>query len=48
MIAEIQGSNTTLLFDIAAELAARSIPTPSGRGGWHAATVQRILARLVG
>jgi hypothetical protein len=25
--------------------AARGIPSPSGRGGWHAATVQRVLSR---
>jgi DNA invertase Pin-like site-specific DNA recombinase len=45
VIAGIQTDGAASLAGIAAALTARGIPTPSGRGGWHAATVQRIMAR---
>lgn len=45
VLADIRAGGATSLAAIAGELTARGIPTPSGRGGWHAATVQRVLAR---
>lgn len=46
IIADIQASGAASLGQIAAALTARAVPTPSGRGVWHPATVQRIMSRL--
>ena len=45
VIASIRAEGTTALGAIAAALTERGIPTPSRRGVWHAATVQRVLGR---
>ena len=45
VIAAIRAEGVTALAGIAAALADRGIPSPSGRGGWHAVTVQRVLSR---
>lgn len=44
IIDQIRGEGAETLTAIAAELARMGIPTPSGQGRWHAATVARILA----
>jgi hypothetical protein len=45
VIDSIRAEGVGSLGGIAAALAARGIPSPSGRGGWHAATVHRVLSR---
>jgi DNA invertase Pin-like site-specific DNA recombinase len=45
VIASIRAEGITPLAAIAAALTERGIPTPSRRGAWHAATLQRVLAR---
>ena len=45
IIRQEQAAGATSLGQIAAALTARGIPTPSGSGVWHRATVQRVLAR---
>jgi DNA invertase Pin-like site-specific DNA recombinase len=45
VIESIRAESAASLASIAAALTARGIASPSGRGGWHAATVQRVLAR---
>lgn len=42
ILAEIRGAGVTTLAGMARALAARGVPTPSGRGAWHPATVARI------
>ena len=42
VLAEIRGAGVTTLADICHALTARGIPTPSGRGAWHPATVARL------
>ena len=46
VITIIRAEGITSLAAIAAALTDRGIPSPSGRGGWHPATVQRVLARV--
>ncbi len=48
VIASIRTDGVTSLASIAATLTTRGIPSPSGRGGWHAATVARVLSRCGG
>ena len=45
VIAEIRAEGIASLGAVARALTARGIPSPSGRGGWHAATVARVIAR---
>jgi hypothetical protein len=45
VISAIRADGITSFGGIAAALADRGIPTPSGRGKWHPATVQRIVRR---
>jgi DNA invertase Pin-like site-specific DNA recombinase len=45
VIAAIKTEGATSLGAIAAALTARGVPSPNGRGRWHPATVQRVLAR---
>jgi len=44
-IEDIIQSGITILAGIAGALTERGISTPSGRGHWHPATVQRVIAR---
>jgi hypothetical protein len=44
IIEAIRATGTITPPTIAAALNARDIPTPSGRGRWHAATVRRMIA----
>ena len=44
IIDQIRGEGAETLTAIAAELARMGVPTPSGQGQWHAATVARIIA----
>jgi hypothetical protein len=46
IIAELQSAGVTSLKGIAEALNARQIPTPGGRGHWHAMQVARLLKRL--
>ena len=46
IIAAIRADGASSLATIAAALTARGVPSPSGRGCWHAASVQRVLQRL--
>jgi hypothetical protein len=48
IIAELQARGVTSLIGIAAALNERGVPTPAGRGLWHAAQVARVLKRLAG
>ena len=43
-IRQAQKAGATTLQSIADAMTARGIPTPGGRGGWHPATVSRLLA----
>jgi len=43
-IHQAQKAGATTLQSIADAMTARGIPTPGGRGGWHPATVSRVLA----
>ena len=45
VIAEIQAAGAASLAAIAAELQRRGVPTPSGRGVWHASSVARLIDR---
>ena len=45
-LAEIRAAGVRTLQGIANALKARGIPTPSGRGDWHPATVARVVARI--
>jgi hypothetical protein len=45
-VKSLQAAGITSLVGIAAALTARGIPTPSGRGAWHAFQVSRVLARI--
>ena len=42
IIAEVRAAGVTTLAGIARALAARGVPTPSGRGAWSPATVLRL------
>ena len=42
-IHQAQKAGATTLQSIADAMMARGIPTPGGRGGWHPATVRRVL-----
>ena len=42
VVAEIRAAGVTTLAGIARALAARGVPTPSGRGAWSPATVLRL------
>ena len=42
VVAEIRAAGVTTLAGIAKALAARGVPTPSGRGAWSPATVLRL------
>jgi len=42
IIAEVRAAGVTTLTGIARALAARGVPTPSGRGAWSPATVLRL------
>ena len=44
-IRQAQKAGATTLQSIADAMTARGIPTPGGRGGWHPATVSRVLKR---
>ena len=44
-IRQAQKAGATTLQSIADAMTARGIPTPGGRGGWHPATVSRVLNR---
>lgn len=44
LIRQAQAAGATTLQAIADAMAARGIPTPGGRGGWHPSTVSRVLA----
>jgi hypothetical protein len=44
IIVAVQRNGATTSIAIAAALNARDIPTPSGRGRWHAASVRRVIA----
>jgi hypothetical protein len=46
IIRELQAAGVTSLVGIAAAFNARSIPTATGRGTWHAVQVSRVLARI--
>jgi hypothetical protein len=46
IITELRAGGVTSSRAIAAELNARGIPTPTGRGSWQASQVVRVLARL--
>jgi hypothetical protein len=46
IVKALQATGVTSLNDIAAALNERGIPTPSGRGHWHAMQVARLLKRL--
>jgi hypothetical protein len=43
-----QAAGVTSLNGIAAALIERNVPTPAGRGHWHAMQVARVLKRLAG
>jgi len=43
-IRQAQAAGATTLQSICNAMAARGIPTPGGRGGWHPSTVSRLLA----
>lgn len=45
VIEQIRSTGVTSLSAIAAELQRTEVPTPSGHGSWHAATVMRVAAR---
>ena len=47
IVAELQASGSRSLRSIAAGLNERGIPTATGAGGWQAAQVRRVLARVV-
>jgi hypothetical protein len=42
-IRQAQAAGATSLQALADAMMARGIPTPGGRGGWHPATVARVL-----
>jgi hypothetical protein len=44
IIKALQRNGATTASDIAAALNARDVPTQSGRGRWHAASVRRVIA----
>jgi len=44
LIRQAQAAGATTLQSIASAMSARGIPSPGGRGGWHPATVSRVLA----
>lgn len=44
-IRQAQQAGATTLQAIADAMTARGIPTPGGRGGWHPATVKRVMKR---
>ncbi len=44
VIEQIRGSGVASLRAIASELQRREVPTPSGRGSWHAVMVARVSA----
>lgn len=46
VLAEIRAAGVRTLDGVAKALTARGIPTPSGRGAWHAATVARMERRV--
>lgn len=46
VISELREAGCTSLAQIAAALTARGIASPSGKGGWHPATVNRALAYI--
>jgi hypothetical protein len=48
IVNELQMDGVTSLKGIAAALTKRGIPTPAGRGHWHAMQVARVLKRLAG
>lgn len=43
-VRQAQAAGATSLHQLAAALTARGIPTPSGCGAWHPASVRRVLA----
>ena len=43
-IRQAQAAGATSLHQLATALTARGIPTPSGCGAWHPASVRRVLA----
>ena len=45
LIEQVRRAGVTSCAQIAAALTARGVPTPSGRGAWHPATVRRVLGR---
>lgn len=45
ILASIRAAGVTTLEGVATALTARGIPTPSGRGAWHPATVARLERR---
>ena len=48
VIAEVRAAGIVTLTGIAAALAARGVPTPSGRGAWSSASVMRLERRPAG
>jgi DNA invertase Pin-like site-specific DNA recombinase len=46
VVAEVRAAGVTTLAGIAKALAARGVPTPSGRGSWSSASVLRLERRL--
>ncbi len=42
-IRQAQAAGASTLQAVADAMSARGIPTPGGRGGWHPATVARLL-----
>jgi hypothetical protein len=44
VIEQIRSTGATSLAAITAELQRLEVPTPSGHGTWHAATVMRVVA----
>ena len=47
LIRQAQKAGATTLQAVADAMTARGIPTPGGRGGWHPATVKRVMAYAV-
>jgi hypothetical protein len=48
IVKDIQAAGITSLSGIAEALNKRRLPTPRGRGHWHATQVRRLLARMPG
>jgi DNA invertase Pin-like site-specific DNA recombinase len=48
VIEQVRSAGATTLIEIAAEMRRLDVPTPSGKGTWHAATVSRLCSRAAG